>query len=161
MLQTILNCHSLPLWGGRRKKKKKCSDHRSKDYGCFHAGWTYQADALENAVRDLLHGSKPKTTSVFVCLFHCAHQDWKAQRGPACIFWSVPRGTLLFARGKQPARNKHGCVHRTGANPRLAEATARQLSGTRDTHFGSLTRSLLMKSLARALVLLKYSSSNS
>lgn len=156
MLQTILNCHSLPWWG--EGKEKKCCDHRSKHWGCFHAGWAYQADTLENAIQGLLYWRKPKRTSVFLWLFLCARRDWLSRyKGPCLHFLKHSTWHASFATQNQSGSCKRGHRHNTGAEATTAEYP----SGKTNTHFGSLTRSLLMKSLARALVLLKYSSSNS
>ena len=143
-------------------KEKKCCDHRSKHWGCFHASWAYQADALENAVQGLLRGRKLERSQSFCdYLTVSAGTDWAGAKAPPAFSEAFHMACFPLPRGTHQALINVVCMHNTSAGPGPAEATAKYPSGIMDTHFGSLTRSLLMKSLARALVLLKYSSSNS
>lgn len=67
MLQTILNCHSLPLWGeGKVKEKKTHCDYRRKHWQLFPCWLRLQNRSSRKCSWDLLHGSKPETMSVFV-----------------------------------------------------------------------------------------------
>ena len=149
------------LCGGRGKKKNAVTIEANTKVVSMPAGPTKQMLWKMQFGACFTEESRKQYQSLCDYFTVPTGADWAGTKGPACIFWSVSHGMLLFARRKQPGLHKRGRVHRTGANSRLAEATAGHLLGIMDTHFGSLTRSLLMKSLARALVLLKYSSSNS
>lgn len=72
---------------GREEGKKKCCDHRSKHYGCFHAGWAYKTDVLENEVWGLLHGRESRKKYACVVIFTV----------PAGLTEQVPR-SLHFLR---------------------------------------------------------------
>lgn len=147
------------LCGGRGKKKAKLWP-KSKHEGCSHAAWAHQAHAMENAVQSPFPERSQKPPRWCDDVSVPAGTGWAGTKGPASIFWSVPHGVLPFAR-ETTLHHKRGHVHTQVLTFIKLRPTAKYLSGTKDTHFGSLMRSFLMKSLARALVLLKYSSSNS
>lgn len=95
MLQTVLNCHSLPLWGGERKRNAVTIEAKTTVVSIRLA---LQADALENAVRDLLAGSKPEN-NVSLCVYFTVPTGTERHKGGLPAFSRAFHvSTLLFAR---------------------------------------------------------------